>query len=105
MTPPTRLDLSTPANVYPSRPKQEWAQQLRQKLLENLELLIVFAAVGVCVQAVGALDDILNSSEFGLLTRDVLAIEPAINMGDEGSAVRSLSSDVAHLDALIARGV
>lgn len=101
ITSSTELDLSVPAAIYPPRTKQQWALQLRQKLANDVDLLMTFAAAGIEGPAIRALDDILNSSSFGALARDVLAFQSYIKMDDDGGTARDLSARIEHFDKVI----
>ncbi len=103
MDPPTTIDLTGPANVMPPRSKQEFALQLRRMVVDELEVLTSFAATGIYTEAIGVLDQTMHSSSFGILARELIAIQAYITMDDEGEAVRSLVGLMERLDRVAPR--
>jgi hypothetical protein len=83
MDPPTAIDLTGRANVVPPRSKQEFALQLQRMVVDELEVLTSFAATGIYTEVIGVLDQIMHSSSFGSLAREMITMQAYIRMGDE----------------------
>jgi hypothetical protein len=69
------LDLATPANVVPSRSRQEFAQQLYMQLVSELEAVPALQASGVLSEELDQIDLALRGGAFIVIVRDALPLQ------------------------------